>query len=103
MHIIYDTCLDTCTAERREEELESIIKNLEDDRKRHTKQLVTLEEKLADFEVNSSSLDTRLSQRNNQVTDLQSELTERSNQINHLEREVKCSVRTSIFHITSTC
>uniref|UniRef100_H3AGD2 Coiled-coil domain containing 18 n=1 Tax=Latimeria chalumnae TaxID=7897 RepID=H3AGD2_LATCH len=75
--------------ERKFQELEPILSQLEKERQKHTGQVVELQAKLTEAETEISSLKTRMTQRTNQFQVIQEELLEKAAETTDLERELK--------------
>ena len=74
------------------------ISRLEEEKRKHLSHLVVLEERLADLELQSSSAESRLSQRNTALTDLQRDLEQKASRVTQLEREVSCWENIIVYH-----
>ena len=85
---VYSTEIYCVEADHRNQDLEEMIKTLEEERSRLTSQVIKSQEKLSSLEVTSATAENRLVHRSSQVGELQNELAEREAQVEKLEKEV---------------
>ena len=75
--------------DRKQQQLEQIISQMEDQAASYSTQLIQLQEKLADKDMNANSLEGKLNEKNVRLVEVRAELESALDKNNDLQREVR--------------
>ena len=78
--------------DRKQQQLEQIISQMEDQAASYSTQLIQLQEKLADKDMNANSLEGKLNEKNVRLVEVRAELESALDKNNDLQREVRWNI-----------